>query len=442
MYAEPAAEVAEAWWHEALYRAEEMFARDGRGREGGPDEPARTKLYRHAERITLPRVTDSTPLRRLSELLYYGFGLNRHEVGRAALWPYHRSVPSARCLFPTELYCYVRGEAGCPAGIYYYDPAHHALVAVRTGDQAAVLGQLVEAAVADAPYVVLLSTVFWKTAFVYRSYAYRLCSQESGMVAGNVMAVAGGLGLSATLHHHFDGSAADALIGADTAAERVSAVLVLRPRGPGRPRERRPVATVAGQTWSGAEVARLSRVRTSGPPTFNPAPAPTGLSELERLVGRTRPAYRTDAAGVRVACFVWTPGPDGVVYRQESDRLAAMPDSADRSATLLALADRQSSRINFRTASAVVYLAADRAPAQQVFGSRFVRVISQEAGVLAHGVCLAAADQGLTARVHNGYAAAAVRDALGLNPTWDVVFQIALGRPRTAGAPYHLPVTP
>lgn len=181
-----------------------------------------------------------------SALLHYSCGVLRTEFGPTARWPYHRAAPSARCFAPVEAYLWTPGHEGLPAGVHAYDPAHHALVRLRPGDHRSVLGKAMGADIEDALGVLILSTVFWRTAFRYGDYAYRLCAQETGLVAGNVMMVAGTLGAEAHLHHQFLDGTLDRLLGTEGPQESIAAVLPLYPRRAEGPRPvRRSAATHA-----------------------------------------------------------------------------------------------------------------------------------------------------------------------------------------------------
>lgn len=135
----------------------------------------------------------------LGLLLYHGYGYSRTDVGAVGGWPHHRFVPSARCFYPTELYLW-RPESGeCS----HYDQAHHGLVTLRTGVPFETVSGALRSDLDGAAAVMLLTSHFWKTAFRYRHYAHRLCSQEAGMVAGNLLLVAQSLGLRGHVHYQF-----------------------------------------------------------------------------------------------------------------------------------------------------------------------------------------------------------------------------------------------
>ncbi|MGW6875967.1 SagB family peptide dehydrogenase [Streptomyces xanthophaeus] len=295
------------YWHRSLHDYAAMTASGPGGREGGSAEPARFARHGSLPRYPLPEPAGelgaisgafgsaagpdgpaAAPTAAFhSALLHYSCGVLRTEFGPTARWPYHRAAPSARCFAPVEAYLWTPGHEGLPAGVHAYDPAHHALVRLRPGDHRSVLGKALGADIEDALGVLILSTVFWRTAFRYGDYAYRLCAQETGLVAGNVMMVAGTLGAEAHLHHQFLDGTLDRLLGTEGPQESIAAVLPLYPRRAEGPRRvRRSAATHAEPALS----ARL------GPPPGRPATAPTGLHGLAELTAADGAARLTSTA--------------------------------------------------------------------------------------------------------------------------------------------------
>jgi SagB-type dehydrogenase family enzyme len=132
---------------------------------------------------------------------------------------------------PAELYCVIPSTGDLPAGAYVYDAAHHSLVAVRHGDAGAAVVAAVGPAASGAALTLVLSTVYWRTAFMYRNYAYRLVTQEAGLVAGNAMLVAGAFGLRGRLHHRFDQAAIEGVLDVGWPDESVLSVVTLHPPG-------------------------------------------------------------------------------------------------------------------------------------------------------------------------------------------------------------------
>ncbi|PJN35382.1 hypothetical protein CG717_03945 [Streptomyces sp. CB02613] len=504
------------YWDRSLHAYADMTGQAPGGREGGPREPERFRRHGGLPRFSLP-----APPRSLgdiawsfgslrsghgpqcpppvtepdaafhSALLHYTCGVLRTEHGPTARWPYHRAVPSARCFAPVETCLWTPGHEGLPAGVYAYDPAHHDLVLLRAGDFRATLGDALGADIDDAVGVLVLSTVFWRTAFKYGDYAYRLCAQETGLVAGNAMLVAGALGAQGHLHHQFLDQTLERLIGAQRPEESVAAVLPLYPwRGSVRRPLRRSVAVradagpdpclggapvrpvlpaasvplpelvemdaaarltdtaaftvlprspAAGHPAPAAPVpgargtpdlAEALRRRTSGSPAFDPVPRPVPLGAMLRILGPLLDAHGSDA--------VAHGAPPPVTVHLWAARATGLESGLHRvgpqgTEYLRPVAPEglgtEAANVNYRAAAAVLFLSAPRGEARAVFGDRGYRVLHHETGVVAQRLCVLSAAEGLAARIHNGYAARKVSRALGLPPGHEPLFQIVLGAP-------------
>ena len=153
------------------------------------------------------------PYESLSTLLYYTYGFSRHDEGAGVSWPFHRFVASARCLFPTELYLWLPQTEHIPAGIYSYDNLHHSLALIREGEYRDLLATAIDADLENSLGVLLISAHFWKTAFKYINFAYRLCIQEAGIVTSNALIVAGTLGYTGRVHYQFLDQSLNRLLG-------------------------------------------------------------------------------------------------------------------------------------------------------------------------------------------------------------------------------------
>ena len=239
----------EEYWNASLNLNIEMYLGDWAGETERPREPIKFKPYR-----TLPRhrlasrlvaelgsLEESFPSfrgqkgygtravsldnERLSSLLYYSYGISRLDVGPAAIWPYHRFVPSPRAFFPIELYCWIPKMEELAAGVYYYDPAHHSLVPLRMGDYRDAIAILAQADFRDADAIFFLSALFWKNAFLYRNYSYRLMPQEAGILAGNLLLVSGALGFRSQVHHQFVDQGVNRLLGLELPDESAMTVV-------------------------------------------------------------------------------------------------------------------------------------------------------------------------------------------------------------------------
>ncbi|CCK26728.1 hypothetical protein BN159_2349 [Streptomyces davaonensis JCM 4913] len=498
------------YWRRSLHDYAGLIGQGPGGREGGPREPERFTRHGSLPRYPLPspprtlgplsrglgesaggRVVPTAALH--SALLHYTCGVLRTEFGPTARWPYHRAVPSARCFAPVETYLWTPGHDGLPAGVYAYDPAHHTLVLLRAGDFRALLGAALGTDLDDAVGALLLSTVFWRTAFRYGAYAYRLCAQETGLVAGNALMVAGALGLRGQLRHQFLDGVLERLLGVARPEESVAAVLPLSagrgeavrqcseaelsvPPGVGRPASPGPEAELSvlppvgrpapPATGVGAladlveldaaarltdtesfarlpyeepptaapvpagELADLLRRRTSGAPAFHPKPRPVPVEAVLDAVLPAFAPYASDAVPEGSAPPV-TAHLWAVDLTGVENGLHEVTPHGLRHLGPARPMDLglEAANIDYRTVNAVVFLSVPARPAQVTFGDRGFRVLHHEAGVVAQRLCVLSAGAGLAARIHNGYAAGPLARALRLPPGHEPVFQIALGTP-------------
>lgn len=469
-----------------------------------PDEPLKFKIYRGRPRRPLttrvPRrltKTDALDERALSTLLRYGYGISRQEFDTDGTWPYHRMVASARCLFGVQLYVCLSD------GVYHYDAPHHALVLLRDGDHRHLLTRATGKAGALPAAVFVLSGLFAKTAYIYRDYAYRLCTQEAGLLLGNIDLVARSMGMRAHVHHQFVDEPVNRLLGLDHDEEPALAVLPLYFAEADMRRE--PVAETAAAlaatidpiepdvvpgglrvaracptltrvnrasfrtdtaTFATAEpvapgvsgteplslpvtevadvnLADVLRIRDSGPGIFRPVASRVDGTELWARLARIRTGATSDAvpagAPVPLEIFLTVGDLTGIpagCYRLDQDTGALHPTGrAAAGADAMTAIERVTiPGPVFQNMNAVVHLVGDRDWAFDTFGDRGYRVINQEAGLLAHRVCVAAAAQGMSGRIVNAYHAEGVRAALGLTERRHTpVFQILLARTGPGG---------
>jgi SagB-type dehydrogenase family enzyme len=488
--------VGDKYWQDTFLTGGAMMAR-GLGEEGSADEPPKFKGYLGLPRRPLPSGLPSalgpidtafTPAASagpldLGSLLYYGYGFSRVDVGPLKGWPYHRTVPSARCFYPTELYVVLPGD-----GVYHYDQLHHALVRLRTGDHLDVLAAATGSDLAGAQAVAVLTSHFWKTAFRYRHYAYRLCTQEAGMVAGNLMMVASALGRTAHLHLQFLDDVVDRLLGVTSGEERTVAVLPIYAAGRPGPRRldagpvagfpaidvahhdvekdislaedtyRVDAASVLGHTdeivagrvatpWPGdapvlplparmPDLAGALRRRHSGGTLFRPVERPLATDELGLLTRFVTEAYPSDLGDTPLGtAYYVVQNVDGVepgVYRGEGRglrRVGELPDRLDPSIIGPPVMDVPAVNV-------LCYLVTDREETAR-WGNRGYRIANIDAGVTAQRLAVLAGASGIAARPVNGYQTVAIQKLLGTALT--PMFQIGLGR-RSSSAQYEMPI--
>ena len=166
---------------------------------------------------------DSVALADAGQLLWAAQGVNRPNG--------HRTAPSARAVYPLELYLVASRVSGLPAGVYHYGVAAHALEPVATGDR---LRDLVDAAVHQA-WVADAAGVIVFAASVERSQRFgatadRFVPMDVGFAAQNVYLQAAALGLGTTFAGSVQDTAAARVLGLGSDARPLGIMPFGRPR--------------------------------------------------------------------------------------------------------------------------------------------------------------------------------------------------------------------
>ncbi|HEX6969069.1 MAG TPA: SagB family peptide dehydrogenase [Micromonosporaceae bacterium] len=218
------------------------------------DQPSRHKTYPGSYRVPLPPVRtglatlrqlltgeepDAQPwsLDRLATLLRLSYGvLDRRlnvnwnqDLHKRVFFPHAvwgRGTASGGGMYPVEIY-WVAGPSGpLVPGVYHYATGHHALHRLVVGD----LTPVVRAALGgrDRGDQFLLATIrFWKNSFKYNSFCYHVVTQDLGAMLGSWDLLGRAMGTPVRRHLSFDVEKLDALLGLDSEAESVFAVLPL-----------------------------------------------------------------------------------------------------------------------------------------------------------------------------------------------------------------------
>jgi SagB-type dehydrogenase family enzyme len=112
----------------------------------------------------------------------------------------YRTAPSAGALYPLELY------AATAQGLFHYEPRQHRLTARTTQDVRPAIARaaLSQAAVREAPLLLVFAAVYERTAVKYGERAVRYVHMEAGHAAQNALLQAAALGLGAVPVGAFD----------------------------------------------------------------------------------------------------------------------------------------------------------------------------------------------------------------------------------------------
>ena len=122
-----------------------------------------------------------------------------------------RAAPSAGALYALELYVAVGGReaGGLAAGVYHYDPQHHALEPTLEGDVRPTLARLAvgQTFLAETPLALVITAEYERISQRYGDRAARYVHMEVGHAAQNVYLQAEALGLGTVVVGSFQDEA-------------------------------------------------------------------------------------------------------------------------------------------------------------------------------------------------------------------------------------------
>ncbi|MGD0289802.1 MAG: SagB/ThcOx family dehydrogenase [Candidatus Binataceae bacterium] len=239
------------------------------------NRPLSYKIYPAAGAIALPRDLDlsalpataaiagsatagaiatDTPLdlETITRILFCANGLTRSKsVGGE---DYHfRAAASAGALYPIEIYLAAIEVEGAEPGLYHFSPADLKLRGLRRGDWRDYLARAaaMRPSLAEARAIIILSAIFWRSAWKYRARAYRYCFWDAGTILANLSAAANADGLATEIVTAFEDAPVERLIDADGEREGAVCLVAL-----GRSR-RHPESRVVAVAQSAAPIAPL-----------------------------------------------------------------------------------------------------------------------------------------------------------------------------------------
>jgi len=159
--------------------------------------PVLSLLNLGLEAVPESQLSPPADLKTLATWLFLSYGvIKKREVGGRTVWL--RTCPSSGALYPCELYLAALSVQGLESGLYHYHPQKFLLTKLREGGE--MLAQMTRGRpdllfLKTVPAVALVSTVFARTSWKYRSRGFRYAVDEAGQVVQNLVAAAGGLGI-------------------------------------------------------------------------------------------------------------------------------------------------------------------------------------------------------------------------------------------------------
>lgn len=226
-------------------------------------KPPLYKSYAGLPQVPLPRATspETTVLEAVSgrapngdaplglpavaQLLHYSAGLIKKSVLASVGEVHYRAAASAGALYPIELYLVCGDLPGLSAGVYHYAPATNSLTQLRTGDYRGNLAiAAVDDSLASAPATLASTSVFWRSAWKYRSRGYRYCFWDNGTMLSNLLATANSLGQPTRVLCGFIDRAVDELLGVDSEQEASTCLVALGNPGVSQPAGSNDVSSI------------------------------------------------------------------------------------------------------------------------------------------------------------------------------------------------------
>lgn len=184
----------------------------------------------------------------VGDLLALAYGVTRIDWRAEGIRP-GRPLPSGGAAYPGELYL------GAEFGLCHYLPTAHALERLGSADPRRALVDCLEERPQEPPALVLVLTSRHEANLsAFGGFGHRMQALDSGVFAGQALALVEAAGAAAFVHSRFDAVRLGALLGLDPTAESVRAVVTAGPAAVGE-----PGAVPAFSTDPGARQAGLPR---------------------------------------------------------------------------------------------------------------------------------------------------------------------------------------
>ncbi len=193
-------------------------------------ETGRSALSAITDAGTSSKVETTLDLETLAQLLFFSAGVIRskkHPQGET----FFRAAACTGALYEIELYIVCADLVGkgpkkdapptLPAGVYHFGAAEFGLRQLRTGDFRQVLVEATgaDAAVAQAPLMIVCTGTYWRNAWKYHSRTYRHFGWDNGTILANLLAMSSAINLRARIVTGFMDSQVNNLLGLDTKRE-------------------------------------------------------------------------------------------------------------------------------------------------------------------------------------------------------------------------------
>jgi len=407
------------------------------------------KSYPDAELLPLPyppRARTGFSAERpegLGDLLALAYGVTRIDWSARGIRA-GRPLPSGGGVYPGELY------VAAEFGLCHYLPSAHALERLREGDtdQVAADGNVVERIVDcltsrpdERPQLVLLLTTRHAANLAgFGNFGHRLQALDTGVTAGQALALLEAAGSRARVHSRFDEAGLGRLLGLDPAVESVRAVITA-----GRGLDE-PSVVPAFSTDPGASQAGLPRrimARHTARDGFEPVSVP--LQRILEILDEAAAPLPTDMRIGRGAQFsdldlyCLANRIDGLAkgcHRRDPANGGLGPAGEKADPRTLFQAGGRGELAHFQAACAL-FVVGDYEHGYRVHGDRWYRMLNLQAGILAQRIGIAATGLGLGSSVRCDYQVKAADRLINAPLDRTVLLTVLIGVERGAGAPGH-----
>lgn len=418
----------------------------------------------------------------LSHLLYFTNGVTA--IVRHPDRPFYmRAAPSAGGLYPTEMYLVSRGTAALAPGIYNYQVRTHSLALIDGSDVWAKLGEACfdHPALAEADLAIVLTGVFFRSAWRYEDRAYRRILLDSGHLMGNLALYARLVGRVAAPVGGFLDNALNDLLLLPREEEEALAVIALVPAEGAQaeyPPRALPSKAVSGAATApegqrllalheASKIGTRTKLRAKAksaagePPMWMKFTSPVALGQvsldwddrLSETILKRRSTRAYSGEGIsrdQLAAVLSTyEGTRTLTFDRESLKTFVAVhrvEGLDPGCYHFDPDERSLRQIRFKDlreevqylclnqdlgglAAAVVFHTADLPVAVARWGDRAYRYLHLDAGNVGQRLNLAAVHQGLGASGIGGFFDDKVNDLLGIPETEAVVYITTLGVP-------------
>ena len=144
--------------------------------------------------------TSKVDMGNLAEILFFSAGITREMKYPYGNY-YMRAASATGALYPIELYV-VCGDVSpnLVAGVYHFSPADFSLTQIRKGSYKRYLADTANNQdIARAPITIIFTSFAWRNAWKYQARSYRHWFWDSGVIAANLLATTGAMGLRARI---------------------------------------------------------------------------------------------------------------------------------------------------------------------------------------------------------------------------------------------------